>query len=111
MALIRQARGGGPRTALKQPEMAALVATRAGLEMDNSRLSRIESGKERKFYEALAILRALKELDPEGRGYDWLIGTEPLPLKKEKPHHSGRRNTVVDPIVTRRPGQRRSKGA
>lgn len=88
---IRQARGGGARKALKQPEMAELLRQAAGVDLDSSRLSRIEAGKELKFYEALAILRALKALDPEGRGYDWLIGTEPLPTRAvEKPERPPR---------------------
>ena len=71
---------------LSQADVAAKITAKAGVDVDSDRLSRIESGKEVKFYEAIAILRALRDLDPEGRGYDWLIGTDPLPIARpQKP--------------------------
>jgi hypothetical protein len=83
VALIRQSLGS-VRTPLSQDALADLVTERARVDVDNSRLSRIESGTSQKFYEAVAILRALVELDPEKRGYEWLIGAEPLPLDVPK---------------------------
>ena len=99
---------GTGRAAASQDRLAELIAEQTGLDLDNSRLSRIESGKEIKFYEAVAILRALHALDPEDRSYDWLIGTEPLPLKKAKGRKSpgGRKSSVVEPIITKRPHRR-----
>lgn len=95
---------------LKQSDLAPILAAHTGVDVDDNRLSRIEAGKELKFYEAIAILRALRALDPDGRGYDWLIGSEPLPLKQEKPK-SGRKPTRVGKgLVVKRPNRRDKTG-
>ena len=92
---------------LTQAQMARHVTEKATIEVDSDRLSRIESGREVKFYEAIAILRALRSLDPDSRTYDWLIGTDPLPLKKAAKKKQARKSVIVEPIVTKRSRQRR----
>ena len=92
---------------LTQTQMARHVTEKATIEVDSDRLSRIESGREVKFYEAIAILRALRSLDPDSRSYDWLIGTDPLPLKKAAKKKQARKSVIVEPIVTKRSRQRR----
>ena len=92
---------------LTQAQMARHVTEKATIEVDSERLSRIESGREVKFYEAIAILRALRSLDPDSRTYDWLIGTDPLPLKKAAKKKQARKSVIVEPIVTKRSRQRR----
>ena len=92
---------------LTQAQLARHVTEKATIEVDSDRLSRIESGREVKFYEAIAILRALRSLDPDSRSYDWLIGTDPLPLKKAAKKKQARKSVIVEPIVTKRSRQRR----